>query len=387
MAYVFPSPSSNPHHHPPQHLSIEQQQEQYQQLVSNNNVKYNVNASHQSSIEHSPSEQQTWFDLVASIRRHCNPDLLVTDILDVVTIGNDFLVTSPYYADGVAVASTSTFQVSEESLQGEYWLFCTAVNCELPHAWMPEVALTEDVSESTCHMEIAVLDGDGNALSPMLTVPVPLASHHAPGSTTIQQIDVGVFIRTLPIGATFHIDVRIISPFVCAVWEGNVVLCFGTAHTIDALVAFVPSTLGMQQVNHNKENDDDDDDGDLELLPQRSSGLSSPLCPLTRLPMTYPARGRACEHMQCFDLKSYITHSLHRHVWTCPVCRGVVRYSDLVLVPDAVMTPEARSKSESLDEKENNKRHKKNDNPKEKSKKNNKPLSNASDDIIELVSD
>ena len=44
-------------------------------------------------------------------------------------------------------------------------------------------------------------------------------------------------------------------------------------------------------------------------------------CPITRQLMRYPARGDQCEHIQCFDLESYLRANSDRLTWKCPICK------------------------------------------------------------------
>eukprot|EP00578_Thalassiosira_sp_NH16_P005711 CAMPEP_0181139682 /NCGR_PEP_ID=MMETSP1071-20121207/34910_1 /TAXON_ID=35127 /ORGANISM="Thalassiosira sp., Strain NH16" /LENGTH=237 /DNA_ID=CAMNT_0023226601 /DNA_START=220 /DNA_END=929 /DNA_ORIENTATION=- len=76
--------------------------------------------------------------------------------------------------------------------------------------------------------------------------------------------------------------------------------------------------------------DSDCDDGNSDAI---SSSLTlSLLCPISKLAIGTPVRGRHCKHMQCFDLKSYL-HS-NRHVtggrWRCGVCEDFVSAKDLI---------------------------------------------------------
>ena len=46
-------------------------------------------------------------------------------------------------------------------------------------------------------------------------------------------------------------------------------------------------------------------------------------CPLTYLPIDIPVRGWRCQHLQCFDLTSYLLLMEHTKVrrWQCPLCK------------------------------------------------------------------
>ncbi|KAF4690934.1 hypothetical protein FOZ60_016537 [Perkinsus olseni] len=58
-------------------------------------------------------------------------------------------------------------------------------------------------------------------------------------------------------------------------------------------------------------------------------------CPLSMCPMSMPARGKNCTHMQCFDLEMFIgtqpRMSAFNNRWKCGVCSRVVRPEDLVV--------------------------------------------------------
>lgn len=41
---------------------------------------------------------------------------------------------------------------------------------------------------------------------------------------------------------------------------------------------------------------------------------------ITMLPITVPARGEICTHLQCFDLETYITMNAKHKRWLCPFC-------------------------------------------------------------------
>lgn len=58
-------------------------------------------------------------------------------------------------------------------------------------------------------------------------------------------------------------------------------------------------------------------------------------CPITLTRMTVPTRGRECQHLQCFDLESYVTVTKNSKAfnnrWRCPECPLVLRPADLVV--------------------------------------------------------
>ncbi|KEG15476.1 lorien protein [Trypanosoma grayi] len=49
------------------------------------------------------------------------------------------------------------------------------------------------------------------------------------------------------------------------------------------------------------------------------------VCPLTTLPLKVPVRGFLCEHMQCMELCSLLTHCARTNVWNCPLCWAPTR--------------------------------------------------------------
>jgi len=62
-----------------------------------------------------------------------------------------------------------------------------------------------------------------------------------------------------------------------------------------------------------------------------------PICPISHCPIVDAAIGRSCNHIQVFDLQSYICvnqrmRSLENR-WTCPVCSLPLRPDDVVLEP------------------------------------------------------
>ena len=43
-------------------------------------------------------------------------------------------------------------------------------------------------------------------------------------------------------------------------------------------------------------------------------------CPISHKPIINPVRGSQCNHLQCFDLESYLFLNLERSLWRCPIC-------------------------------------------------------------------
>lgn len=52
---------------------------------------------------------------------------------------------------------------------------------------------------------------------------------------------------------------------------------------------------------------------------------------LSRKLMAYPCRGRGCEHLHCFDAAAFLLTNMRRRQWTCPLCRRVLAFSDLLI--------------------------------------------------------
>ena len=75
--------------------------------------------------------------------------------------------------------------------------------------------------------------------------------------------------------------------------------------------------------------DDDDRGGD---APSNIPLTFSLLCPISKVAIETPVRGRHCKHMQCVDLKSFL-HG-NKHIcggrWRCGVCEDFVPVDDLV---------------------------------------------------------
>lgn len=44
------------------------------------------------------------------------------------------------------------------------------------------------------------------------------------------------------------------------------------------------------------------------------------LCPISNCRMEVPARGRFCQHYQCFDLVTFIRYNYSGRRWECPIC-------------------------------------------------------------------
>ncbi|VDN16112.1 unnamed protein product [Dibothriocephalus latus] len=53
------------------------------------------------------------------------------------------------------------------------------------------------------------------------------------------------------------------------------------------------------------------------------------LCPLALTRIKTPVRSVNCDHLQCFDLSSYLTINKKRPRWSCPVCSSPAPFRDL----------------------------------------------------------
>ncbi|VDL87706.1 unnamed protein product [Schistocephalus solidus] len=77
------------------------------------------------------------------------------------------------------------------------------------------------------------------------------------------------------------------------------------------------------------------------------------LCPLALTRIELPVRSANCDHLQCFDLSSYLTINKKRPRWCCPVCsspapfRGLRRDEQVLLRPP-LSTPSLCFKSRTL---------------------------------------
>jgi len=54
-------------------------------------------------------------------------------------------------------------------------------------------------------------------------------------------------------------------------------------------------------------------------------------CPLSQGRITIPAKGKNCNHIQCFDLTSYLSMNRNIPKFKCPVCNKSLPFSDLAL--------------------------------------------------------
>lgn len=82
----------------------------------------------------------------------------------------------------------------------------------------------------------------------------------------------------------------------------------------------------------------EDDEDDIVAL---ASGVVSLRCPLSMERMERPARGAACDHTACFELRSYLEIARQSGRWECPVCHRAAPLDDVHI--DHTMTRIIRS--------------------------------------------
>jgi len=77
---------------------------------------------------------------------------------------------------------------------------------------------------------------------------------------------------------------------------------------------------------------DDDDDDDVDASNNVSLTFSLD-CPFSKKPMQTPVRGKACKHMQCFDLLNFLSSNSFPSArrWRCVCCEAFVSVEDLVI--------------------------------------------------------
>ncbi|KAJ3217002.1 hypothetical protein HDU67_008647 [Dinochytrium kinnereticum] len=67
--------------------------------------------------------------------------------------------------------------------------------------------------------------------------------------------------------------------------------------------------------------------GDVEI----GDSIISFTCPLTLARIEHPAKGTACKHAQCFDLKSFLAMIGLKSQWKCSVCGMMLRPTQIIL--------------------------------------------------------
>lgn len=73
-------------------------------------------------------------------------------------------------------------------------------------------------------------------------------------------------------------------------------------------------------------------------------------CPLTFARIKTPVKGKQCQHIQCFDLTSYLSMNRNYPKFSCPVCSKTTNYEDLVVDSYVVkILEEAPQEADELD--------------------------------------
>ncbi|XP_065202298.1 E3 SUMO-protein ligase PIAS4-like isoform X2 [Planococcus citri] len=82
---------------------------------------------------------------------------------------------------------------------------------------------------------------------------------------------------------------------------------------------------------------DDDDDEDNDNTNADDDDIATTIvrvslvCPLAKFRMMYPAKGKNCTHLQCFDGGAYISLNEKKPMWMCPVCNRELYFDDLLI--------------------------------------------------------
>ncbi|KAJ3126291.1 SUMO ligase siz1 [Physocladia obscura] len=61
------------------------------------------------------------------------------------------------------------------------------------------------------------------------------------------------------------------------------------------------------------------------------------MCPLSLLRIDVPGRGRRCQHLQCFDVQTFLQFQENNSQWKCVICGKVIKCNDLIVVPRMLM--------------------------------------------------
>ena len=57
----------------------------------------------------------------------------------------------------------------------------------------------------------------------------------------------------------------------------------------------------------------------------------SMVCPITKVPMACPARGKMCHHNQCFELEGFLRRAVFLCNWKCPICGNLLKFGELLV--------------------------------------------------------
>ena len=52
-------------------------------------------------------------------------------------------------------------------------------------------------------------------------------------------------------------------------------------------------------------------------------------CPITGLRIQNPGKSKLCNHIQVFDMKTFLTMNISYPKWRCPVCSVACNFEDL----------------------------------------------------------
>ena len=67
-----------------------------------------------------------------------------------------------------------------------------------------------------------------------------------------------------------------------------------------------------------------------QVIPENIEGPVSLLCPITGRLMKHPCRGVHCQHLNCFDMKSYLKLGNLNRQWFCPICKQPLPVHELM---------------------------------------------------------
>jgi len=70
-------------------------------------------------------------------------------------------------------------------------------------------------------------------------------------------------------------------------------------------------------------------DGDPDLILGQPDYCCSLLCPLSRKRMEIPVKSIGCDHLQCFDAKTFLSMNEKTPKWKCPICNISCMYDEL----------------------------------------------------------
>jgi len=242
-----------------------------------------------------------------------NPNLKIRKVLAALRVPADMLLT----ADRVETTLTIPNEIMKKK-RARIIVACVGPKDESPYPWMPKVNLSD---VETISMEVVVNDV-------AFAVPEPRSS-----MTASQVIDITETLRRMPCDdAVCQLAVRVNSSMVLpSIWEGTLYVVHAKCYTAEELGRSVPDLCAVARKKERSLSQED-------LVATLGAHALSWECPLTRLPMERPGRGKNCEHEQCFELAIYIQEACRMCVWLCPVCSLPVPYGELVYIARPVET-------------------------------------------------